>query len=83
MSMLTTRQRDLLEILLDAETPMGAAELAAHMQLTPRQVSYGLTGLKKWLGNQDIILSTTPGVGVTLDCTPTQFDKLTKESLPA
>ncbi len=79
MSMLTTRQRDLLEILLDAECPLGAAELAAQMQLTSRQVSYGLTGLKKWLGSHDIILSTTPGVGVSLDCTPNQFDKLTGE----
>ena len=49
MFSLTTRQRDLLHILLDAEAPMGAAELADQMQLTPRQVNYGLNGLKKWL----------------------------------
>lgn len=77
--MLTTRQRDLLALLLDAKAPLGAADLAAQMQLTPRQVSYGLSGLKKWLDRHDINLSTTPGVGVTLDCTPDQFDNLTEE----
>ena len=76
--MLTTRQRDLLEILLEAEAPLGAAELASQMKLTPRQVSYGLNGLRQWLANRDINLNTTPGVGVTLKYTPDQFEHLTK-----
>lgn len=79
MYTLNTRQRDLLQILLDAKTPMGAAEIAAQMQITPRQVSYGLTGLKQWLANRAVTLHVTPGVGVTLDCTPDQFDTLTGE----
>ena len=76
MSSLTTRQRDLLHILLNAETPLGAADLAAQMQLTPRQVSYGLNGLKQWLASRDITLNTTPGVGVILDYTPEHYDYL-------
>ena len=79
MSVLTTRQRDLLEILLEAEAPLGAAELAAQMQLTPRQVSYGLKGLKQWLAGRNILLNSTPGVGVILDYTPDQFDNLADE----
>jgi mannitol operon transcriptional antiterminator len=79
MSTLTTRQRDLLHILLDAQTPLGAAELAAQMQLTPRQVNYGLSGLKQWLAGRNIIINATPGVGVTLDCTPEQYDDLADE----
>lgn len=79
MSTLTTRQRDLLHILMDAQTPMGAADLAAQMQLTPRQVNYGLNGLKQWLANRNIALNATPGVGVTLDCTPDQYNHLTSE----
>lgn len=51
MSTLTTRQRDLLHILLDAQSPMGTAELADQMQLTPRQVNYRLNGLKQWLAD--------------------------------
>ena len=76
---LTTRQRDLLQILLDAQAPLGAAELAAQMKLTPRQVNYGLNGLKQWLAGRNMRLNATPGVGVTLDCTPDQYDNLADE----
>lgn len=79
MSTLTTRQRDLLHILLDAQTPMGTAELAAQMQITPRQVNYGLSGLKQWLASRDITLNATPGIGVMLECTPHQIDNLSSE----
>ena len=72
MAALTTRQRDLLQLLLDATAPMGSAELAAQMHLTPRQVNYGLKGLKRWLRQQDITLRTTPGVGVELACSAEQ-----------
>ncbi len=79
MSTLTTRQRDLLHLLLDAQSPMGTAELADQMQLTPRQVNYGLNGLKQWLANRDITLNATPGVGVVLECTPDQVENLSGE----
>ena len=79
MSTLTTRQRDLLHILLDAQAPLGAAELAAQMKLTPRQVNYGLTGLKQWLASRNIIMNATPGVGVTLDYTLDQYNELAGE----
>ena len=79
MTSLTTRQRDLLHLLLDADTPMGSAELAINMQLTARQVSYDLKGLRQWLANRDVALISTPGVGVTLTCTPQQHQQLTSE----
>ncbi|MCA9979127.1 MAG: helix-turn-helix domain-containing protein, partial [Anaerolineales bacterium] len=79
MSTLTTRQRDLLHILLDAKTPLGASELAAQMKLTPRQVNYGLSGLKQWLTSRNITMNATPGVGVTLDFTSDQYDDLAEE----
>jgi mannitol operon transcriptional antiterminator len=79
MSTLTTRQRDLLHILLDAQSPMGTAELADQMQITPRQVNYGLNGLKQWLASRDISLNATPGVGVVLECTPDQVNNLSSE----
>lgn len=68
MTALTTRQRDLLQILLDTDKPLGTADLAAQMSLTPRQVSYGLKGLRSWLEQRDVTLKVTPGVGVLLDC---------------
>jgi phosphocarrier protein FPr len=51
MASLTTRQRDLVQILLKTEEPLGAADLAKRLQLTARQVTYGLKGVKRWLAN--------------------------------
>lgn len=67
MAALTTRQRDILRLLLDANRPLATAELAEKMHLTPRQVSYGLKGLEQWLARQEATLEVTPGVGVTLN----------------
>ncbi len=79
MASLTTRQRDLLQILLHKREPLGAAELAEQLQLTARQVTYGLEGVKRWLANHDVSLKVTPGVGVSLDCSPDQTAWLVKE----
>ena len=79
MSTLTTRQRDLLQILLKTQTPLGTPALASQMQLTPRQVNYDLNGLKKWLAGRNIAINATPGVGVVLDCTTAQHDALVGE----
>lgn len=79
MTALTTRQRDLLHHLLEAEGPLASAVLAERMDLTPRQVSYGLKGLQHWLARRDVRLNTTPGVGVVLDCSAEQAAKLRSE----
>lgn len=79
MSALTTRQRDLLQHLLDAEGPLASAVLAERMDLTPRQVSYGLKGLQRWLAQRDVQLKATPGVGVALDCSGEEVANLRKE----
>ena len=42
--------------------------MAGQLQLTPRQVTYGLKGLKVWLAQRDIVLIATPGVGAELIC---------------
>ncbi len=76
MTALTTRQRDLLHLLLNSKVPLGAAKLASQMQLTPRQVNYDLKGLKKWLANQNVLLTATPGVGVFINCSPEQNKQL-------
>lgn len=66
MIALTTRQRDLLTILMQSDGPMIASSMADQLHLTPRQVNYDLKGLKSWLAKRDIILDATPGVGVEL-----------------
>lgn len=79
MTALTTRQRDLLQHLLKAEGPLASAVLAERMDLTPRQVNYGLKGLRQWLARRDVRLNTTPGVGVALECSVEQAARLRSE----
>jgi mannitol operon transcriptional antiterminator len=49
------------------------------MALSPRQVTYSLTGVKSWLAQQNIALKVTPGVGVELDCSLEQTGSLQAE----
>lgn len=76
MAALTTRQRDILQHLLEATSPLATADLAQKMHLTPRQVNYGLKGLEKWLARQNAALNVTPGVGVELNCPNSQRTQL-------
>src|SRR5512143_1318863 len=66
MLTLTTRQRDILRILLDAQQPIGSADMAGQLNLTPRQVNYSLRGLNIWLREHNHELTVAPGVGTSL-----------------
>jgi mannitol operon transcriptional antiterminator len=79
MVTLTTRQRDLLQLLLQSETPLVAADIACQLQLTARQVNYGLKGMGHWLQQYGVDLKVTPGVGVELESSATQRRTLAKE----
>ncbi len=70
MISLTTRQRDLLQYLLVAETAVVTADVGRRVGLTPRQVNYSLKPIKIWLEEHDADLNTTPGVGVQVLCSP-------------
>lgn len=72
MLSLTTAQRDLLHLLLTAQTPVGAVALGEQLHLTPRQVHYGLRGIKDWLHDHHANLRHTPGIGLQIECTPAQ-----------
>jgi len=76
---LTTRQRDILRILLEASAPLGAAEIATRLSLSARQVTYSLMGVKSWLAYRDITLKITPGVGISLECSSKQAHTLQQE----
>lgn len=77
--MLTTRQRDLLQLLLQADAAIGTAEIAAQLQLTPRQVTYSLKSINSWLALNNVTLKTTPGVGVELLGSPVQYSELARK----
>lgn len=70
MTSLTTRQRDILQHLVETSEPLSSADMAKRMKLTSRQVNYGLKGLRVWLEQRDVTLKTTPGIGAELLCSP-------------
>ncbi|MFU8826230.1 MAG: BglG family transcription antiterminator [Brevefilum sp.] len=79
MSALTTRQRDLLSALIDADAPIKADNLATELNLTIRQVTYALKGIKQWLKQHEIDLDIKPGVGISLQFAPGQLEMLQTE----
>lgn len=79
MTALTTRQRDMLAELIKANAPMGADDLALDLHLTPREVNYGLKGIKQWLLYRDIELDVKPGVGISIHCTDEQSEALLRD----
>src|SRR5690242_20107198 len=79
MASLTTRQRDLLKILLNVNRPIGSAELAGLLHLTPRQVNYSMRGVKTWLQQHDQELKTSPGVGFAVAVSPQQARALVQK----
>jgi mannitol operon transcriptional antiterminator len=79
MVSLTTRQRDILKILLDSSKPVRTRDLAEEIQLTPRQVNYSMKGIRSWLNSKDVTLTSIPWVGVMLECPPEQHHVLVEE----
>lgn len=79
MIALTTRQRDILKLLVEMDAPLGASELAAQMKLTARQVNYNLEGVARWLSDRQVALKVTPGVGIELDCPADKSSALIQE----
>lgn len=72
----TTRQREILKIILDANRPIGSAELARLLRITPRQVNYSMKGVKVWLEQQGQDLHVLPGVGFCVNLTPEETRSL-------
>ena len=72
----TTRQREILRIILDANRPIGSVELAKRLKLTPRQVNYSIKGVRVWLQQNGQDLDVLPGVGFAVNLTPAQTQSL-------
>ena len=74
----TTRQREILRILLDVNRPIGSVELAKLLHLTPRQVNYSMKGIRVWLKQHGKELTVLPGVGFAVDLTADQLRSLSQ-----
>jgi mannitol operon transcriptional antiterminator len=74
----TTRQREILKIILDVNRPIGSVELARLLHITPRQVNYSMKGVKVWLKQNGKDLNVLPGVGFAVDLTADQMHTLSQ-----
>lgn len=72
----TTRQREILKIILDVNRPIGSVELAKLLHITPRQVNYSMKGVKVWLRQHGQDLNVLPGVGFAVNMTDDQTQAL-------
>lgn len=79
MMAFTTRQREILKIILDVKRPIGSVELAKRLHITPRQVNYSIKGVRVWLKHHDQDLKVSPGVGFSVNLTPDQTHRLTRK----
>lgn len=79
MVSLTVQQRNLLRHLLNAPTAVAVAELAEQTDLSSRQVTYRLKSVKVWLAQRNVDLKSTPGVGIAINCSPSQRKVLLNE----
>jgi mannitol operon transcriptional antiterminator len=75
----TTRQREILKIILDVQRPIGSAELAKRLNITPRQVNYSMKGVRVWLKQHGQDLQVLPGVGFSVDLTAAQTQALVQK----
>lgn len=66
MVALTTIQRNVLQVLLTSEAPIGLTDLGQQVGLTARQVQYSLRAVETWLDQRGAQLIKTPGVGVRI-----------------
>jgi mannitol operon transcriptional antiterminator len=72
----TTRQREILKIILDVKRPIGSVELAKLLRITPRQVNYSMKGIRVWLKQHGQDLRVLPGVGFSVNLTADQNQAL-------
>ncbi len=79
MASLTTRQRDLINFLLTHPGPIVVSDIARQMELTPRQVTYSLKGVRSWLQDRDVELRVTPGIGIELLWSEEEQDSIKNE----
>ena len=75
----TTRQREILKIILDIKRPIGSVELARLLRITPRQVNYSIKGVKVWLKQHGQDLNVLPGVGFSVNLTADQIQTLVQK----
>jgi len=76
MMTFTTRQREILRILLEANKPVASGELARLLRITPRQVNYSMKGVRVWLQQHGQELLVMPGAGFSVKLLPNQTQSL-------
>ena len=64
---LTIRQRNIIELLLNVQTPMPSSIITQKIGLSNRQLNYNLKDIKNWLASKNIKLSGNASNGYILE----------------
>lgn len=73
---LSTRQRQIIEMLIKSEHELTAAEIAHEIQVSPRTIHRGLLEIEEILREFDVSLHKKAGTGIQLQAAPEQLRKL-------
>ena len=65
--------------MLDTGRPVSSVELGQRLALTPRQVNYGMHGVRAWLQGNKCELNTQTGVGFSIPVGPARAQALTQQ----
>jgi len=76
---LNTRQRDILLALLGREGPQTTASLAARLGMSQRVIRYNLGVIRTWMRQKGFPLTARPGVGIMVDATPRERQRISDE----
>lgn len=68
-----------MRIIINADGPVAAADIARRMGLTPRQVRYRLRTAEVWLVGRDVTIESVPGLGISLDCSSRKRSDLLRQ----
>ena len=73
---LNAQQREVLIVLLGENKFTTISDIARQLYLSPRSVRYNLSKIRIWLDNQGITLISRRGLGIFIDATKSQKNKI-------
>ncbi len=79
MSHLDTRSRDILMVLLKAETPITVKQIAGQLGITPRMMRANLNIIQDWLEDRKATLIRKPNFGLQIQAARQQREQLINE----
>lgn len=73
---LTTRQKSILQLLLEETAPISAKELGKRLGVSTRTIRYDVDDIEFWLRSLGMHLTRKPKVGIWLDISKSEANKI-------